>query len=238
MSSPLAPDWMASRMVSIAARYRSVTRQAPKRSHRDAARTAFFDGAGAGVAFAPWTSNDSASGSVHRRRSAHSDRQAERRAGVVLGGRSRRLRDRRRARARRRRTRRGRPRDHGPGAHGRPGPGAEPPGGGEGRHPDERAVGQRQQGLPVGAQLDLPRPPDDRRRRRRHRGRRRHGVDDERSLHRRRRPRWLPLRQHRTRRRHHQGRPVVCVRRLPHGSRHRELRRRATSPASSRTTWR
>ena len=147
--------------------------------------------------------------------------------------RSRRLRDLGRARARRRRARRGRPRDHGSGAHGRPGPGAEPPGGGEGRHPDERAVGQRQQGLPVGPQRDLPRPPDDRRRRRRHRRRRRDGVDDERSLHRRRRPRRLPLRQHRTRRRDHQGRPVVRVRRLSDGPRHRELRRRAHHPRAA-----
>ena len=33
-----------------------------------------------------------------------------------------------------------------------PGPGAEPPGGGQGRHPDERPVDQHQQGLPVGPQ--------------------------------------------------------------------------------------
>ena len=36
-------------------------------------------------------------------------------------------------------------------------------------HPDARPGGQRQQGLPVRAQRDLPRRPDDRRRRGRHR---------------------------------------------------------------------
>ena len=44
------------------------------------------------------------------------------------------------------------------------------------------------------------------------------------------RPRRLPLRQHRARRRDHQGRPVVRVRRLPHGPRHRALRRRRHHP--------
>ncbi len=53
-----------------------------------------------------------------------------------------------RPRARRRRAGGGRARADGPGADGRPGSGAGAPGGGEGRHPDERALGQHQQGLP------------------------------------------------------------------------------------------
>ena len=101
---------------------------------------------------------------VHRRWRSHPDREDERRALVVLRRRPRRVRHRRRARTRRRGTRRGRARHHGSGAHGRPGPGAQPPGRRQGRHPDERAVGQHQQGVPVRPQLDLPRQPDDRRR--------------------------------------------------------------------------
>ena len=123
----------------------------------------------------------------------------------------------------RRGARRGRPRDHGPGAHGRPGPGAVAPGRREGRHPQVGPRRQRQQGVPVGPQHDLPRQPDDRRRRRRHRGGRRHGVDDQRAVPRRRRPGRLPLRQHRAARRDHRRRPVVRVRRLPDGPRHRAV---------------
>ena len=52
--------------------------------------------------------------------------------------RARRLRHQGRARAGRRRARGGRPRDHGPGAHGRPGPGAGPPG--RGRRPASRCA--------------------------------------------------------------------------------------------------
>ena len=84
---------------------------------------------------------------------------------------------------------RGRSRRDRPGADGRPGPGAQPAGGGQGRHPDVDAVGERQQGLPLRTQRDLPRRPDDRRRGRRHRRRRRHGVDDQRAVPRRRGPR-------------------------------------------------
>ena len=143
------------------------------------------------------------------RRSASCRAPSPRSRAADLGGR----RHQGRARARRRRPRPGRPRDHGPGADGRPGPGAEPPGGGEGRHPDERARRQRQQGLPLRPQRHLPRRPDDRRRRRRHRGGRRHGVDDQRAVPRRRGPRRLPLRQRRAARRDHRRRPVVRVRR-------------------------
>ena len=44
------------------------------------------------------------------------------------------------------------------------------------------------------------------------------------------RPRRLPLRQRRARRRDHQRRPVVCVRRVPDGPRHRPLHRRLDQP--------
>ena len=65
---------------------------------------------------------------------------------------------------------------------GRPGPDHRAPGGGEGRHPDDRSGDDDQQGVPLGHQRDLPRRPDDRGRRRRGRRRRRHGVDDQRAL--------------------------------------------------------
>ena len=78
-----------------------------------------------------------------------------------------------------RRPRPGRLRVHGPGAAGRRRPDHGPPGGGQGRHPDDRARHDRQQGVPVGPQRDLPGRPDDPGRRRRHRRRRRHGVDDQ-----------------------------------------------------------
>ena len=97
-------------------------------------------------------------------------------------------------------------------------------------------VGQRQQGVPVRAQRDLPRRPDDRRRRGRHRRGRRHGVDDQRAVPRRRRPRRLPLRQRRAARRDHRRRAVVRVRRLPDGPRHRALHRRRASAGRSRTS--
>ena len=67
-------------------------------------------------------------------------------------------------------------------------------------------------------------------RRGRHRRRRRDGVDDERAVPRRRRTRRVPLRQRRARRRDHQGRAVVRVRRLPDGTRHRSLHRRLDHP--------
>ena len=143
------------------------------------------------------------------------------------------LRDQGRARARRRVARRGRARHHGPGAHGRPGPGAVAAGRRQGRHPDERAERQHQQGLPLGPQHHLPRRPDDRCRRGRHRRRRRHGEHDERAVPGRGRSRRVPLRQHRARRRDHQGRPVVRVRRLPHGPRHRALHRRRHHPRAA-----
>ena len=161
---------------------------------------------------------------VHRRRRPHPDRQDERRTVVVLRCRPRRVRHLRSTRTRRGRPRRGRARDHGPGADGRPGPGAQPSGGGQGGHPDERSVGERQQGVPVRAQLDLPGESDDRCRRRRHRGGRRHGVDDQCALHRRRRSWRLQVRQHRAARRHHRRRSVVLVRCVPDGARHRPLR--------------
>ena len=123
--------------------------------------------------------------------------------------------------------------DDGPGADGRPGPGAEPPGCGQGGHPDARAGGQRQQGLPVGPQRHLPRRPDDRRRRGRHRRRRRDGVDDERALPCRGRPWRLPVRQHRAARLDHRRWAVVRVRRLPDGSRHRALHGRRHQPRAA-----
>ena len=172
---------------------------------------------------------------VHRRRSPDADRQDERSARFVQRRRSRWAGDQGRPRASRRRARGGRARADGPGADGRPGPGAVAAGGRQGRHPDERAERQHQQGLPVGAQHDLPRRPDDRRRRGRHRHRRWHGEHDQRAVPRRRCARRLPLRQHRARRRDHHGRSVVRVRRLPDGSRHRALLAPAASRASSRT---
>ena len=137
----------------------------------------------------------------------------------------RRVRDQGRARARRRRPRAGRLRGHGPGAPGRPGPDHRPPGGGEGRRPDDGARDHDQQGVPLGHQRDLPRRPDDAGGRRRGRGRRRHGVDDERALPAPRRACRLPHGQRRARRLDDQRRPVVRVRRRAHGRRHREVRR-------------
>ena len=79
-------------------------------------------------------------------------------------------------------ARAGRLRAHGPGAPGRSGSDHRPPGRGQGGHPDDRAGDDRQQGVPLRHQRDLPRRPDDPGRRRRGRGRRRHGVDDQRAL--------------------------------------------------------
>ena len=129
----------------------------------------------------------------------------------------RRARDQGRARARRRRRRAGRLRAHGPGAAGRAGPDHRPPGRGEGRHPDDGAGDDHQQGVPLGHQRDLPRRPDDPGGRRRGRRRRRHGVDDERAVPPAGRARRLPHGQQRGRRLADQRRPVVRVRRGAHG---------------------
>ena len=142
------------------------------------------------------------------------------------GHRARWLRHRRRPRAGRGDTRPGRLRVHGPGHPGRRGPDHRPPGRGQGRHPDDRARHHGQQGLPVRPQRHLPGRPDDQRRRGRHRGRRRHGVDDPGPLPAARGPRRLP-----DRRRHHGRlddvrRPVLRLRQLRHGPRHRALQRR------------
>ena len=111
----------------------------------------------------------------------------------------------------------------------RPAPGqiTRPPGRGQRRHPDDRAGHHRQQGVPVGPQLDLPRRPDDPGRRGRHRGRRRHGVDDQRAVPAARGPGRLPPRRPDGRRLDDVRRPVLRLRPGRHGRRHREVRRLA-----------
>ena len=63
--------------------------------------------------------------------------------------------------------------------------------------------------------------------------RRWHGEHDQRAVPRCGCPRRLPLRQRRARRRDHQGRAVVRVRRLPDGPRHRALHRRRHQPRAA-----
>ena len=121
----------------------------------------------------------------------------------------------------------GRLRVHGPGAPGRRRADHRPPGRGQGRHPDDRARDDDQQGVPLRAQRDLPRRPDDRGRRGRRRRRRRHGVDDQRPLPAARGPRRLPLRRQQARRLDvHDG--LFCAfDQRAHGRRHRELQQPA-----------
>ncbi len=116
-------------------------------------------------------------GSVIIAGARYADRQALRRAGRLLCGRARWVRDQGCARTRRPHARADRLRVHGPRA--------------AGRHrqitarqqrctgaADDRAGHDRQQGVLVRPQLDLPRRSDGAGRRSRHRGRRRHGIDD------------------------------------------------------------
>ena len=119
----------------------------------------------------------------------------------------------------------GRLRLHGPGHPGRSRADHRPPGGRQGRHPDERGRHHRQQGLPVRPQRHLPGRPADQRRRGRHRGRRRHGVDDPGPLPPARRPRRLPDRRRQARRLDDVRRPVLRLRPVRHGPRHRALQR-------------
>ena len=97
-----------------------------------------------------------------------------------------------------------------------------------------------QQGVPVGLERGVPRRPDDPGGRRRDRRRRRHGVDDERAVPAAEGAGRLPDGQRRARRLADQGRPVVRVRRGPHGHRHGALQRpgRRARPARRWTTWR
>ncbi len=78
----------------------------------------------------------------------------------------------------RRRPGAGRVRDHGPGAAGRRRPDPRPPGRRQGRHPDDRAGADDQQGVPVRHRRHRAGRPADPGRRVRDRRRRRHGVDD------------------------------------------------------------
>ena len=122
-------------------------------------------------------------GCTHRRRGPHADRQAVGRAGralgaMDLGGFAIKARPRAGRRAARRRSttcswaRCCRPaRARSPARQAAVKAGI----------PMTRARHHRQQGVPVGPQHHLPGRPDDRRRRRRHRGGRRHGVDDQRA---------------------------------------------------------
>ena len=114
----------------------------------------------------------------HRRRRPDPDGPAARLAQGLLRRRPRRRRHQGRAGEGRGRARPGRLRDHGPGAAGRRRADPGPPGRGQGRHPDDRAGADHQQGLPVRPRRDRAGRPADPRRRVRHRGRRRHGVDD------------------------------------------------------------
>ncbi len=83
----------------------------------------------------------------------------------------------------------------------------------------------RQQGVPVRSQHDLSRRPDDPGGRGRDRRRRRHGVDDERAVHPAGCARRPPIRRRVASGLDHPRRPLVRVRRVPHGRWHREVLR-------------
>ena len=165
-----------------------------------------------------------------RRRSPHPDGAAARLSDVLLRRRPRRFRDQGRPRPGRHRRRPGRVRDHGPGAAGRCGADPGPPGGGQGRHPDERPGADRQQGVPVRARRHRAGRPADPGRRVRRRGGRRPGVHDQRAAPAAQVPRGLQVRRRRDARRHGARRPD----RLLRGHRHGRVHRDAQHPAGHR----
>ena len=250
MSSPDAPDTMASRISCIrrkllptGAAEPPATRSGVHHLHPVSVMHARAHGFAVKGVLRRLTGPFRISGEVpdgrirHHRWRSDADRQAVGRAGGLLRRRARRVRHQGRARASRPHPRADRLRVHGSRPAGGYRPDHRPAGRGPGGHPDDRPRHHGQQGVPLGPQHHLPRRPDDPGRRCRDRRRRRHGVDDPGPVPPPPGPGRLPLRRRHARRLVRLRRPLLRLRQGRDGWRDGEVRRHPpTSPASRRTS--